>query len=108
MFALDTVQSIVIDSLTYPGASGFAIIAMMGGLAALAELDRIAMPTIFLCWSFTPILWGGYLFTSTGSLPFAAVGTVAFWALPGLGFVLIGLVLAILLFGIYHQLSARA
>lgn len=90
MAALSAVTSLVVESLTYPGISGYGFVAMMAGLAFFMEIDRVGLRGVVV-WGAVPVLWGAFIFTESGSLLLAAVGTATLWLLPGLGIVFVAL-----------------
>lgn len=101
-------SSAIGESLTYPGVGGFAILAFVGGVAAFERIDRATIPVVCLYWATVPLLYGGFLFTNTSSLPLAAIGTLTLWLFPGLGCLLIGFYLLFASTDMYHWLSPGA
>lgn len=108
MAPLSTISTLALESLSHPGVEGLAIFALMSGLAAFAEFDRMNLKTVCFCWAIAPILWGAFLFAETSSLLLASVGVFTLWFLPGLGFVLIAMIILLLSADVYHWLFTPA
>jgi hypothetical protein len=99
---------LITQSLSQPGVEAFSILALMTGAATLAEFDRLKAHTLALGWAIVPLVWGGLLLSETGSLVLAFVGAASLWFLPGLGFVLLVLLLLVIPIQIYHWTSPPA